>query len=179
MADTSEGADKTQLGGVGAAPEPLMHIEPVPVQALFEPHDTGHPWQPVAWRLCAVEPAQPGAPLAIELHRDEASGYYLNVSSGDPSIFVMWRFENEQPKGRAVTLSYDEAGRWMDAGESVDRVGMAPEMLKWLADFVRLHYQPEQRRKRPQQRPSFMGRDEFGKMAAGESSGPAGSRRAP
>src|SRR5271156_1659873 len=60
----------------------------------------------------------------LVLHRDEAQGYYLNVSSGSPRIFVLWRMEDEREcPGRAeralplqVTASYDEGGRWLDGG---------------------------------------------------------------
>ena len=58
----------------------------------------------------------PGFELA--LHRDEIEGYYLNVSSGSPRVFVLWRMED----GAAalplqVTASYDEGGRWLDGGQ--------------------------------------------------------------
>ena len=160
-------------------PEALAHVEPVPVVVSFASHDTGPPWQTLAWRPVAIEPADPSAPaadagaLAIGLHRDEATGYYLNATSGDPSIFVMWRLEEGRPRALGVTLSYDEAGRWMDAGESVDRFPMPPEMFAWLDEFIRLHYRPEQRRKRQAQRPSFLDRDEFQRMAAREAEGGA------
>ena len=163
-------------------PDALAHVGPVPVVVRFEAHDTGHPWQPLAWRLAAIEPADPSTPadgtdgadaLGIGLHRDEATGYYLNASSGDPSIFVMWRLEEGRPRALGVTLSYDEAGRWMDAGESVDRLPMPSEMFAWLDEFVRLHYRPEQRRKRQAQRPSFLDRDAFQAMAAREAEGGA------
>ena len=158
--------------------EALAHVEPVPVVVSFESHATGHPWQTVGWRPVAIEQADPSAPagaeaLAIGLHRDEATGYYLNATSGDPSIFVMWRLEEARPRALGVTLSYDEAGRWMDAGESVDRLPMPPEMFAWLDEFIRLHYRPEQRRKRQAQRPSFLDRDEFQRMAAREAEGGA------
>lgn len=162
------------------APDPsdaLDRIDPVPVTVRFERHDTGHPWQPTAWRLADIAPLDPAAvpvgetPLAIGLHRDEAVGYYLNATSGDPSIFVLWRLDDGRPSALAVTLSYDEAGRWMDAGEAVDRLPMPPEMFAWLDEYVRLHYRPEQRRKRQTHRPSFLGRDEFQRMAEREARG--------
>ena len=34
----------------------------------------------------------PGFELAI--HRDEIEGYYMNVSSGSPRVFVLWRMED-------------------------------------------------------------------------------------
>ncbi|MCA3058921.1 MAG: DUF3305 domain-containing protein, partial [Rhodocyclaceae bacterium] len=29
--------------------------------------------------------------FALQIYADEAEGYYLNVSSPDPQVFVMWR----------------------------------------------------------------------------------------
>jgi len=46
----------------------------------------------------------------IELFRDEAEGYYLNLSSGAPVIFVMWRLEDDRGVPKIVTVSYNEAG---------------------------------------------------------------------
>lgn len=89
----------------------------------------------------------PGFKLVI--HRDEAEGYYLNVSSAAPSVFVLWRMEGEQGLPLDVTGSSEEAGRWLDAGHSVDRVPMPTEIFAWLGEWVEKNYrpQPEQRRK--------------------------------
>jgi hypothetical protein len=49
-----------------------------------------------------------------------------------------------------VTLSYHDAGRWLDAQERVDQVAAADEVVDWLSAFVDATYQPEpKRRKRP------------------------------
>lgn len=89
--------------------------------------------------------------LELELRRDEADGYYLNMTSGEPSVFVLWRMEEARAVPRFVTLSYAEAARWMDAGENVDRVPMPAELLPWLGGYVERNYRPEPKRKqRPQ-----------------------------
>jgi len=163
------------------AAEPLRDIEPVPVEVVFERRETGSAWQPFAWRPVAVEPASddPAAPLAIRLFVDEAEGYYLNLTTADPSIFVLWRLPSDEsgivggsdaepPHALAVTVSYNEAGRWMDGGERVDRVPMPGPMQSWVAEYVTLHYVPERGRKRKGARPSFMQRDEFEAMAERE-----------
>ena len=41
----------------------------------------------------------------LTLHRDETEGYYLNVSSGAPKVFVLWRMEGEQGLPLQVTAS--------------------------------------------------------------------------
>ena len=93
----------------------------------------------------SVQWLHPGFRLVI--HRDEAEGYYLNVSSVEPSVFILWRMEGEQALPVEVTASSEEAGRWLDGGHSVDRVTMLPEIFAWLGDWVEKNYrpQPEQR----------------------------------
>ena len=91
----------------------------------------------------------------IELRRDEADGYYMNVTTEQPSVFILWRMEARMGADCAVpqyvTVSYAEAGRWMDAGERVDRVTMPREMWEWVGGYVERNYRPEPKKKqRPQ-----------------------------
>jgi hypothetical protein len=87
----------------------------------------------------------------IELRRDEADGYYMNVSTDQPSVFILWRMEGALAVPQFVTVSYAEAGRWMDAGEHVDRVAMPREMYAWVGGYVERNYKPEPKKKqRPQ-----------------------------
>jgi len=89
--------------------------------------------------------------LWTELHRSEGEGYWLNLTSPAPKAFVMWRPAEEagEPAMRAcaVTLSYNEAARMLDAGEQVEGVRLAPELLEWMKPFVEANYKPEPRRK--------------------------------
>ena len=82
----------------------------------------------------------PGFTLA--LHRDEAEGYYLNVSGPAPSVFVLWRMDEERGLPLEVTVSSEEAGRWLDGGHSVDRVAMPAEIFAWVGDYVEHNYRP-------------------------------------
>jgi len=34
----------------------------------------------------------------IVLQRDEAEGYYMNITSPQPKVFVMWRLEDDRPR---------------------------------------------------------------------------------
>jgi hypothetical protein len=112
--------------------------------------------------------------LQLWVYRDEGEGYYLNLESPEPSIFVKWRINETtsavvgKPEAIAISLSYNEAGRWLDAGESVDRVLMPEEMLPWLAEFTQLHYEPEGKKKKRGPKPSFMTRSEFSDMTTRE-----------
>lgn len=94
----------------------------------------------------------PGFELAI--HRDEIEGYYLNVSSGSPRVFVLWRMDGESDGKDAargvplqVTASYDEGGRWLDGGHSVDGVAMPPEIFGWIGEYVEKNYRPEPKKR--------------------------------
>jgi hypothetical protein len=89
--------------------------------------------------------------LCVTLFRDEAEGYYLNLTSGGPVWFVMWRVdENDPPRAwpEAVTLSYNEAGRMLDAQERVDNVLLPEEVRAWLQVFTDENYKPEPKKRR-------------------------------
>jgi hypothetical protein len=97
----------------------------------------------------------------LELFHDEAEGYYLNVSSAQPFVFVNWLEENGVGVPQSITVSYNEAARQMDGGARVDGVPLPAEWLGWLDEYVRRHYKPEPKKKRIRP-PSFKGarRDE-------------------
>jgi Protein of unknown function (DUF3305) len=81
--------------------------------------------------------------FTLHLHRDEAEGYYLNVSGPAPSVFILWRMDEERGLPVDVTVSSEEAGRWLDGGHSVDRVAMPAEIFAWVGDYVEHNYRPE------------------------------------
>ena len=101
--------------------------------------------------------------LAVELHADEGEGYFLNLASGAPVWFVMWRVDDADPpqaRPEVVTLSYNEAARWLDAQERVDNVPLPAALRDWLQAYTDAHYRPEpKRRQRPAsfRRPSERG----------------------
>ncbi|TCS96249.1 uncharacterized protein DUF3305 [Tepidimonas ignava] len=122
------------------------------------------PW-PAEWQTGAAVPLEPEAgaapgvqhwgyaPLNVALHPQDAEGYLLNVTAPAPCFWVLWR-EPETDDGLAqpliVTLSYHDAGRWLDAQERVDQVAAPVALVRWLADYAQRHHQPEpKRRARP------------------------------
>ena len=144
-----------------------------PVAVVIERHRQPNVWQDWDFRLSEVvldeggfgsQPRtlrddgqlarilHPG--LTVTLHRDEAEGYYLNLSSGAPVWFVMWRIDEDEPSRawpELVTLSYNEAGRLLDAQERVDNLPLPDEVCALLQAFVDEHYRPEvKQRRRPQ-----------------------------
>jgi Protein of unknown function (DUF3305) len=89
--------------------------------------------------------------LKLELFRDEAEGYYLNLSSGAPVWFVTWRLAEDDPsraQPEIVSLSYNEAGRWLDAQERVDNLPLPPDVIAWLGAYTEEHYKPEPKKRR-------------------------------
>ncbi|MEP7061429.1 MAG: DUF3305 domain-containing protein [Betaproteobacteria bacterium] len=91
------------------------------------------------------------AGFALELHQSEGEGYYLNLREDVPQVFVMWRRDEARvPPVFPVyaTVSYNEAARSMDGGETVDPVPLAPEIRAWVAPYIREHYRPEPKGKR-------------------------------
>jgi len=146
-----------------------------PVSVIIACTPLANRWQSERWEPVAVETAQGDfmtaapAPMpldaagkrwrfagyAIELHRSEAEGYFLNTSTPEPKIFVMWRLREDATEDDAhppirpqvVTVSYNEAARLMDGGERVDAVPMTAEILEWMTPFVAEHYKPEPRKK--------------------------------
>jgi hypothetical protein len=87
----------------------------------------------------------------IVLERAEAEGYFHNVSTAAPNVFVLWRMQETRAVPHYVTVSYDEASRWMDGGAQVDAVPMPVPMRDWVRAFVEQHYRPApKKRLRPQ-----------------------------
>jgi len=147
-------------------------------------------WQPWRWVLADVVPnedsfgAQPRLLLKdeseerwlhpgfkVELLTTDAEGYYLNVTTQQPCFWVVWRMEEEavladEPVAvpQTVTLSYHDAGRWLDAQESVEQVPAPAHVVQWLRDFVDAHHVLEvKRRQRPQSFQTLQ--DRFGNPA--------------
>jgi hypothetical protein len=96
-----------------------------------------------------VQFVHPG--FALLLHKDEIEGYYMNVSAQDPRVFVLWRMEERSGAELAlpldVTVSTDEAARWLDGGHSVDGVAMPPEIFAWVGGYVEANYRPEPKKR--------------------------------
>ena len=92
--------------------------------------------------------------FTLELFRDQAEGYHLNLRTEAPVWVVVWRADDEDPSRawpETVSVSYEEAGRWLDAQEHVDNVPLPVEIAAWLQAYVDEHYRPEpKKRRRPQ-----------------------------
>ncbi|MBV7482913.1 DUF3305 domain-containing protein [Bordetella sp. BOR01] len=107
----------------------------------------------------------------VRLFKDDAEGYVLNATTPSPCWFVLWRMHESADGGEArarpeiVTLSYHDAGRWLDAQETVEQVPAPEVIVDWLNAFIATHYVPEpKRRKRPASFQSLQ--DRFGNPAS-------------
>lgn len=103
--------------------------------------------------------------LELDLFLDEAEGYYLNVSATTPCWFVMWRLEEDMDRyidpqslsiaqvdnsiavPHRICVSYNEAARLLDGGESVDTIPMNDEHAAWLQEYVNENYRPEPKKR--------------------------------
>ncbi len=171
--------------------KPLQSIEVAVLMARRPTQGPNAKWQSHAWHLqdvvaheaamgtepqCIQDDAQaqvwlhPAQP--VELFKDGGEGYHLNLTAPEPCFWVLWRMEDEPSiaseglaRPEIVTLSYHDAGRWLDAQERVDQVPAPREVLEWLAEFTAQHYTPEvKRRKRPESFRSLQ--DRFGNPAS-------------
>jgi hypothetical protein len=145
----------------------------VHVAVVMEREAAPNRWEAWRFKLGDVVPAEPAfgaAPrvlrddgkvqrklfpgFTLELFRDEAEGYHLNLVSGSPVWFVVWRTDDEDPSlawPETVSVSYTEAGRWLDAQERVDNVPLQAGLVDWLQSYTDEHYRPEpKKRRRPQ-----------------------------
>ena len=93
----------------------------------------------------SVQWLHPGFQLV--LHKDEIEGYYLNVSAPQPRVFVLWRMDDERALPLEVTVSSEEAGRWLDGGHSVDGAAMPAAIFAWVGEYVENNYRPEPKKR--------------------------------
>jgi len=154
----------------GNAPLPALSVA-----VVMERRRLANRWRSEAWQPIGVLPdADPqGTPprlllrdeereqwlhpgFTLELFHDEAEGYYLNLASPTPYVFVNWLEEDGAGIPKLVTVSYNEAARQMDGGAQVDGVPLPAEWRGWLAEYVARHYRPEPKKKRIRP-PSFKG----------------------
>ena len=142
--------------------------------------DDTMPTQPTLWRQTADEEIWLHPGFEVTLFKDDVQGYYLNSTAPSPSWFVLWRIEEEPHIASEVmavpvmvSLSYHDAGRWLDAQENVDPIAAPQDVVAWMNDFTQTHWQEEpKRRKRPE---SFKPlQDRFGNPASVSTEKPRG-----
>ncbi|MEN9539491.1 MAG: hypothetical protein RLZZ126_1726 [Pseudomonadota bacterium] len=152
----------------------VASAEILPVAVLMQRTAAPNRWEDWQFRLLDVVPDRIGAEGAagpprrqlleddgkqsrwlhsgfgVQLFADECKGYFLNLTSGQPSWFVSWRADEEdtsQVEVTAVSVSYIEADRRMFAQEHVESVPLPPELCEWLQAFTNQHFRPDSARK--------------------------------
>jgi len=142
-----------------------MHKPTFAIAVVMQRRALQNPWADHAWEpagvLCGY--AEESAPRVLRddpalaqwlhpgfelvLHKDEIEGYYLNVSASEPRVFVLWRMETgsegEFALPAEVTVSREEAARWMDGGHSVDGVAIPAPIFAWVGEYVENNYRPQ------------------------------------
>ena len=143
---------------------PLVTTPTFPIAVVMQRRAAKSRWADYVWEPIGVVPGEHGAEVKLlveqenlvqwlhpgfrlELHRDEAEGYYLNVCTARPLVFVLWRMDEERALPLFVTASTEEAGRWMDGGHSIDGVPMPPEIYAWVGEYVERKYRPEPKKR--------------------------------
>ena len=141
------------------------------VLADVVPHEAGFGHEPRCLRQTEAEQLWLYPNRSVELFPDDAEGYWLNATSPTPVYFVMWRLvdaeEGHEPVAvpQAVSLSYHDAGRWLDAQEVVENVPAPHDVVVWMRTFAEQHFVPEEKKR---QRPQSFQRltDRFGQPAS-------------
>nr|WP_315139253.1 DUF3305 domain-containing protein [uncultured Limnohabitans sp.] len=127
------------------------------VLADVVPNEDGFGSDPRKLRQAETESLWLHPGWSVTLFTDDAEGYWLNATSPTPCYFVMWRIidaeDGSEPLAvpQAVSLSYHDAGRWLDAQETVETAVASPDVVEWMRAFAEQHFVPEEKkRQRPQ-----------------------------
>lgn len=135
----------------------------VPIGLVVARERAGHPWQEYRWRPVQVvldAPEHPGwrrlsrrrdaaqhhvARLALRLHGKEAMSYQVNLTNGEPTLYVVLR-EDKFPTGpvpvsvHRITASPFEAQAHSDVAlDVVERVTMPVRLVEVVQGFIDTH----------------------------------------
>ncbi len=142
-----------------------------PVSIVMECRCSASPWAELSWDALGItvgesaSEAASGMPVKIHadqassqylyqgftlrLHRDECESYYHNLMTPDPRCYVVARMdEHERPVPYLVSMSFDEAHAYLEAGDPIYAVAIPPEIYRWCEAYVLAHYVPERKYKR-------------------------------
>lgn len=87
--------------------------------------------------------------FSVHLYKDECESYYYNMVSPKPSCYIITDNEDsEEPKPVKVSMSFDEAHAYQEAGQEVYPVEIPAEIYGWMEAFVIDNYFPEKKFKR-------------------------------
>lgn len=142
-----------------------------PVSIILERRLSNSRWSEESWEAVGITPGngadeQDATPVKIRegreatqylfrgfvlrLHRDECESYYHNLMTPHPRCYVVARQEDEEamPVPFLVSMSFDEAHAYLEAGDPIYAVDIPPELYRWCETFVLAHYVPQKKYKR-------------------------------
>ncbi len=141
-----------------------------PVAVVMERRPSSSPWQEESWEavgITAGDAVATGDGRMVKIHEDgnlvrflhggfelrlyddECESYYHNLMTPHPRAYVVARPDEEEvPQPFLVSLSFDEAHAYLEAGEVVYAVDIPPEIYRWCEAFVLARYRPERKYKR-------------------------------
>jgi hypothetical protein len=87
--------------------------------------------------------------LQLELYRDAAESYWVNLTGRQPSLYILCS-EDEQSRlvPKLVTADQNEACSGVETDDRVFAAAIPPEVYQHLEAFVIAHNAPQEKRKR-------------------------------
>ena len=139
-----------------------------PVGIVMERRPSASPWAEESWEAVGILTGEPASQEGIvkiheengisrhlhggfrmRLYPDECESYYHNLMTPHPRCYVVARSdEDEAPVPLLVSLSFDEAHAYLEAGNPVYAVDIPAELYRWCEAYVLAHYVPERKVKR-------------------------------
>jgi len=86
--------------------------------------------------------------LRLELYRDAAESYWVNLTGAQPSLFVLCTELDDSLVPRQVTADQNEACSGVEGDDRVFAAAIPPEVYRRLEAFVIEHHMPREKRKR-------------------------------
>jgi hypothetical protein len=97
----------------------------------------------------------------LTLYEDECESYYHNIKAPSPGCYVIARNNSDDvPIPYLVSLSFDEANAYLECEDIVFTTTLAPELYRWVEQFVLVNYVPEKRIKRKRKNWKNAGREQ-------------------
>ncbi len=84
----------------------------------------------------------------IRLYPDAAESYWFNLTSPNPSLFVVCREDEDGVQPALVTLDHQEAHAHLEADDQVLSIALPAELHPVLERYVLEHYRPAPHKKR-------------------------------
>ena len=138
----------------------------IPLGVVVAREKVDYPWLDYRWRCTGVLlNAPPGewrllrrgtdsvhyyvGTLPLSLHRKETMSYQVNLSNGEPGVYVVLREDQNLPPERPLevillTASPFEAQAYGESGfQTVDRVSMPEPLVDLVEEFIAAHHVDE------------------------------------